>query len=72
MAERKTHWENVYREKQPDEVSWFQEHPEKSLETIRGTEVGLNEPIIDVGGGASTPAGKLQHFAYFHLRVCSP
>jgi trans-aconitate methyltransferase len=69
MAERKTHWENVYREKQPDEVSWFQEHPEKSLEMIRVTEVGLNEPIIDVGGGASTLVDQLLHAGYSDVSV---
>ncbi len=32
--ERKAHWEHVYRSKAPAEVSWFQEHPEKSLQLI--------------------------------------
>lgn len=69
MTERKTHWETVYREKQPDEVSWFQEHPEKSLEIILDTGVELNRPVIDVGGGASTLVDQLLHAGYSDVSV---
>lgn len=50
---RKEHWEDIYRAKRPDEVSWFQDAPEMSLRLI--TEAGLlkDAKIIDVGGGAS-------------------
>lgn len=51
--DRKQHWEEVYREKAEDTVSWFQVHPDLSLELIRATGVGHRDAIIDVGGGAS-------------------
>ena len=51
---RKTHWENVYATKESASVSWYQPVPEKSLELIRSTDVALQAPILDVGGGAST------------------
>ena len=51
---RKTHWEIVYADKKPDEVSWYQTHLEKSLELIRRTGAGKAARIIDLGGGAST------------------
>ena len=69
MAEHKTHWENVYRNKQPDEVSWFQQHPEKSLEIIREARVGLNDSVIDVGGGASGLVDRLLAAGYSDLSV---
>ncbi|MCI0674594.1 MAG: class I SAM-dependent methyltransferase [Phycisphaerales bacterium] len=51
---RKEHWEAVYRTKSPVEMSWYQNRPVTSLGLIEAAEVGRNEPIIDVGGGAST------------------
>lgn len=54
MQNSKEHWEKVYQTKQPDAVSWFQEHATRSLELIRSVGMPLNANIIDVGGGAST------------------
>ncbi|MCB4756768.1 MAG: hypothetical protein LHV69_07015 [Elusimicrobia bacterium] len=52
--ERKKHWETIYETKSPTEVSWYQLHPTKSLEFIRGVAPDQNAQIIDIGGGAST------------------
>ena len=54
MSDSKTHWENVYQKKSPTEVSWYQQVPEISLELIRKTGIKHDEPLVDVGGGAST------------------
>ncbi len=51
---RQSHWQGVYRDNLPTEVSWYQPVPEKSLQLIRATGVGSSAPILDVGGGAST------------------
>ena len=51
---RKTHWKNVYSTKESVSVSWYQPVPEKSLDLIRSTGVALQDPILDIGGGAST------------------
>lgn len=51
---RKIHWETVYANKKPDEVSWYQTRLEKSLELIRRTGAIKTTKIIDLGGGAST------------------
>lgn len=48
------HWSHIYETKAVDDVSWYQLHPERSLAYIQQTAIGLNEPIIDVGAGAST------------------
>jgi 2-polyprenyl-3-methyl-5-hydroxy-6-metoxy-1,4-benzoquinol methylase len=64
------HWENVYRSKQVDSVSWFQPHAEISLEIIRST--GLNPAdarVIDVGAGASVLVDDLLDANYQHVTV---
>ena len=39
MFDRKKHWGDVYQEKSPSEVSWYQKEPKLSLELIRCTNV---------------------------------
>lgn len=51
--ERQTHWDNVYRTKRDNEVSWFEDTPSISLDLIRATGVLPDAAIIDIGGGAS-------------------
>lgn len=49
----KLHWEEVYRQKPEDTVSWFQSRPELSLELIRVAGMRKTDALMDVGGGAS-------------------
>ena len=48
------HWSGIYQTKAPNDVSWYQVRPERSLDYIQKTGIGLDDPIIDVGAGAST------------------
>ena len=48
------HWESVYGQKAPTEVSWYRPHLGESLRLIEAARVGADAAIIDVGGGAST------------------
>ena len=50
----KTHWEHIYETKAPTQVSWYQEHAQFSLQYIQNTGIRKTDPILDVGGGAST------------------
>ncbi|MEO8848020.1 MAG: class I SAM-dependent methyltransferase [Casimicrobiaceae bacterium] len=50
----KLHWENVYRTKQPTEVSWYRPHLEISLQLIEEAASNRDANIIDVGAGEST------------------
>ena len=50
----KSHWKNIYQTKDAKKVSWFTPHLSKSLELIKETGIQKENPIIDVGGGAST------------------
>lgn len=65
----KNHWENIYKARQVDQVSWFQEHAELSLQFIRSTSEPLDAHIIDVGGGASVLVDDLLHAGYSNLSV---
>ncbi len=48
----RAHWDRVYREKKPTEVSWYQPNAERSLELIRRFS-DTSARIVDVGAGAS-------------------
>lgn len=67
--DRKPHWENIYQTKAPDAVSWYQSCPEKSLELISRSRIFKSDPIIDVGGGASTLVDNLIARNYLNLTV---
>ena len=51
--DRRAHWDRVYETRGPTAVSWYQENPARSFESIVATGVSRSAPIIDVGGGAS-------------------
>lgn len=51
--DRQAHWQEVYENKAETEVSWYQDRPSASLALIRGTGLGSDTRLIDVGGGAS-------------------
>lgn len=51
---KKEHWEQVYTARRSDEVSWYQTHAERSLRLIKECGIGPSDPLLDVGGGAST------------------
>ena len=54
MRTRKEHWETVYRRRGPEGVSWHQENPSPVAgNSSSARAVGLDAPIIDVGGGSS-------------------
>lgn len=66
---QKQHWENIYATKKPDEVSWFREHLDNSLEMIVQTGVEKSGAIIDVGGGGSTLVDDLLERGFSNLTV---
>lgn len=69
MSDRKTHWERIYGDKTPQEVSWYQKEPALSLQFIRNTQLAHDAPIIDVGGGASALVDCLCEDGYTNLAV---
>lgn len=67
--DRKAHWQQVYQQRTPQAVSWYQPVPRLSLELIERAGVALTDAIIDVGGGASRLVDHLLRLGYTNLTV---
>lgn len=65
----KSHWQNVYKTKATDQVSWYRPHLETSLALVERACTGLTSSIIDVGGGESTLVDDLLARGYLNLTV---
>lgn len=48
------HWNDRYRTIGATDVSWYEAEPTVSLELFDILGIGPNDPVIDIGGGAST------------------
>ena len=51
--DKKKHWDNLYKNKVFEGVSWYQKTPKNSLEFLEKLKVSKNAKIIDIGGGDS-------------------
>lgn len=69
MAFDRAHWEDSYSKKAPEEVSWYEPRPQRSLELIQATGLGQGARILDIGGGASSLAAQLLGMGYTDLTV---
>ena len=69
MESRHAHWEDVYRTKTSDQVSWTQEKPLISLDLIHSFELPLSAKIIDIGGGDSKLVDYLLLEGYHNVAV---
>lgn len=65
----KAHWDRIYAERSPAEVSWYQSEPTLSLELVRRSGIAPDRPIIDVGGGASNLVDHLLAGGYQQIAV---
>jgi 2-polyprenyl-3-methyl-5-hydroxy-6-metoxy-1,4-benzoquinol methylase len=65
----RAHWERIYANKAPDEVSWFRPHLEKSLALLGQLAPDRSASIIDVGGGESTLVDDLLSRGYDNITV---
>jgi SAM-dependent methyltransferase len=63
------HWESVYRTRDEQEVSWFEEQPQLSLDLIRATGIASDAAVLDVGGGASRLADTLLDLGFIDVTV---
>jgi len=48
------HWQHIYASRSNTELSWYQPAPALSLELVEQCRMDTDDPIIDVGGGASS------------------
>ena len=69
MNSRTDHWQNIYANKQPNEVSWTQDVPKTSLDLINSFKLPKDATIIDIGGGDSKLVDFLLNAGYTNLTV---
>lgn len=69
LFDRHQHWENIYKEKKPTEVSWYQPTPATSLAFFKEFKVPLTAKIIDIGGGDSFLVDHLLNLGYQDVTV---
>ena len=63
------HWDQIYRTKAPDQVSWYSPHLRASLELIERASVSRTAAIVDIGGGESTLVDDLLARGYQDITV---
>lgn len=66
---QKEHWEKIYQNKLPNEVSWTQEVPKLSLQMIGELNLPKTASIIDIGGGESKLVDFLLDEGYENITV---
>jgi SAM-dependent methyltransferase len=67
--DRRAYWDKVYTTKAVGQTSWYEPTPQKSLAFIRNAGIASDDPIIDVGGGASCLVDELLSAGYRDLTV---
>ncbi|MBT3794095.1 MAG: methyltransferase domain-containing protein, partial [Flavobacteriaceae bacterium] len=65
----KLHWDNVYYNKNENEVSWYQKIPKTSLDHIKSLNLNLDSKIIDVGAGESRLVDNLLDLGFNNIDV---
>lgn len=63
------HWNHVYETKRSNEVSWYEDYPHYSVDTIEGFNVPKTARIVDVGGGDSRLVDALLDLGYENLTI---
>lgn len=69
MENNKSHWENVFTTKKPNEVSWTQEYPKTAIDYLENLNLSKTASIIDVGGGDSNLVDALLEKGYKNIWV---
>lgn len=65
----KNHWQTVYQDSNPDQVSWTQSVPQTSLDFIHSFGLEKTAKIIDIGGGDSKLVDYLLKEGYENVSV---
>jgi ubiquinone/menaquinone biosynthesis C-methylase UbiE len=53
-SKTKQHWDNVYASRPVEQLGWYEGVPSPSLELLARCALGSEDPILDIGAGAST------------------
>ena len=63
------HWDKIYSTKSAQQVGWYTPHLKTSIKWITELNLTAEDPVIDVGGGASTLVDDLLSAGYKELTV---
>lgn len=63
------HWEEIFANKAPTQLTWYQAHPQQSLQLIEESGLPRTAQVIDVGGGTSLLADFLLDAGYRNVTV---
>ena len=63
----KEHWDKVYIKKSPEELGWYEENPEPSLQLIDKCNLSHNAVLLNVGAGATTLVDELLNIGYGNI-----
>ncbi len=63
------YWDEMYGTSDARQVSWFQQEPRMSLELIDTLGLAPDDPVVDIGGGASTLVDRLLDRGHRNITV---
>lgn len=63
------HWNKIYAQKSPEELSWTQAYPEISLHYLEAAGIAKDAPILDAGAGESTLVDCLLDEGYTNITL---
>ena len=63
------HWEEIYSTRSASQVGWYAAHLETSIKWITELKLAPEDPLIDIGGGASTLVDDLLKSGHRNLTV---
>ncbi|RLA09959.1 MAG: SAM-dependent methyltransferase, partial [Gammaproteobacteria bacterium] len=66
---QKDHWQQVYSSNRAQNLGWYKPHLATSLSWISALNLILEDPLIDIGGGASTLVDDLLETGYRSITV---
>ena len=63
----KEHWNKIYSQSEVNNLGWYEESPEPSLELIKKCNLNKDAVILDVGSGTTTLIEKLLRDSYTNI-----
>jgi SAM-dependent methyltransferase len=67
--EPSAHWDDLYGRRPPTALSWYQDEPSMSLALLEAIGATREQPVLDVGGGASVLVDRLLGRGFADLSV---
>lgn len=66
---RQKHWDKIYQAKDHNQISWFEEKPQTSLDFVTFFGLPKTSQIIDIGGGDTFFVDYLLEMGYLNITV---